>query len=338
MTCVQVQGKRIRRAYRTKPEAQRASHDLKQLRASDRWGDIPKEISWSFFKLKHAELTKTKDEQTQYRDRHSFEMLEECYPIQRLRQITPELLEGLKGKLLAKSYRKPAINRCLTALKAAMRCAETWKYATSQNWRTVSALKTPESRLLFYSLEELARLKSLCHDWWLTGFMLGYEAGLRPMEKLKLRVSDIHFDLKKLHIFDSKGGKSRWIPMTSRLQEYLGSLAMGSIYVLGDDLPNEDVWSSYWRKLIRNAKLKGSEYTLRHTFASHLAMQGVPLIIIAELLGHSLIRTTLTYSHLSPESLQTGIQKLPEPVDTMCTPFKIVTTSKPTHKGVILRR
>lgn len=323
LTNVQVQGKRIRRSYRTKPQAQRAATDLKLLRSSQRWGDTPKDISWSFFKLKYTEYGKTnKDEQTQYRDAHSFKMLESAFPIVKLHQIKPELLESLKGKLLAK-YNKPAINRCLSAIKAAMRRAEAWKYVTAQDWRTVSMLKTPKNRLLFYSLEELGELQKQCKGVWLTGFMLGYEAGLRPMEKFKLRVVDVNWHLHKLHIFDSKGGKSRWIPMTSRLESYLKSWPMEGEYVLGDDRPNKYVWSSYWRKLIRGAKLKGSEYTLRHTFASHLAMTGVPLIKIADLMGHSSIKTTMLYSHLSPESLETSIQRLPEPVAALCTPFRV---------------
>lgn len=38
----------------------------------------------------------------------------------------------------------------------------------------------------------------------------------------------------------------------------------------------------------------------RHTFASHLAMRGVPLKAIQELLGHASIVTTMRYAHLAP--------------------------------------
>jgi len=45
-------------------------------------------------------------------------------------------------------------------------------------------------------------------------------------------------------------------------------------------------------------------HTLRHTFASHLAMKGVSLYVIGSLLGHSNPQTTAVYSHLSPSSLE----------------------------------
>jgi site-specific recombinase XerD len=45
-------------------------------------------------------------------------------------------------------------------------------------------------------------------------------------------------------------------------------------------------------------------HDLRHTFASHLAMRGVPLIKIMEMLGHTKMDSTLIYAHLCPSSMR----------------------------------
>lgn len=42
-------------------------------------------------------------------------------------------------------------------------------------------------------------------------------------------------------------------------------------------------------------------HTLRHTFASHLAISGTPLQIIQKLLNHKDIKMTMRYAHLLPE-------------------------------------
>ena len=52
-------------------------------------------------------------------------------------------------------------------------------------------------------------------------------------------------------------------------------------------------------------------HTLRHTYASQLAIAGVPLRDIQELMGHQSSQTTLQYAHLSEEHVGKQVLKLP---------------------------
>lgn len=66
------------------------------------------------------------------------------------------------------------------------------------------------------------------------------------------------------------------------------------------------------RRLIDLARLPSATiHDFRHTFASHLAMQGVPLPTIQKLMGHKNIMTLMIYAHLSESHIQQSVNALP---------------------------
>jgi len=65
----------------------------------------------------------------------------------------------------------------------------------------------------------------------------------------------------------------------------------------GQDRKRAELWHFTW-------------HNLRHTFASHLVAEGVPLKAVQELLGHTDIRLTMRYAHLAPSATRTAVQVL----------------------------
>ena len=70
-------------------------------------------------------------------------------------------------------------------------------------------------------------------------------------------------------------------------------------------------------------------HMLRHTFASHLAMRGVPLKAIQELLGHASIVTTMRYAHLAPHVARDAVRLLDRARPPVAPPNSAPASSAP---------
>jgi site-specific recombinase XerD len=108
------------------------------------------------------------------------------------------------------------------------------------------------------------------------------------------------------------------VPMTSRLAQALREHR----HLKGPRVLYKDRGVVLTRQTIRdwltvacrraNVKYR-SPHCLRHTFCSHLAMRGAPARAIQELAGHSDLKTTQRYMHLTPAALEGAIRLLEQP-------------------------
>ena len=159
--------------------------------------------------------------------------------------------------------------------------------------------------------EELSAFFNVCDNFkFRTIFMLVYGSGLRIGEVANLRVEDI--DSKNMRIFvrAGKGNKERYtiLPKQSleMLREYWRKYRQqkrrGIMFLseLGEPI-TVGVIRTHFRKYRKKAKIneKATVHTLRHNFATDLIERGVTLIQVKELMGHSNIRSTMAYIHVS---------------------------------------
>jgi integrase len=121
-----------------------------------------------------------------------------------------------------------------------------------------------------------------------------------------------------------KSNKARYIPMDADVYKALFNRKKDTGYVFLES-NNKPFNGRYLERrldeLCKKVELrKIGWHTLRHTFASQLAMKGVPLNTIQALLGHSTITTTMRYAHLAPSTLRTAIDML-NPKTTFSSSF-----------------
>lgn len=137
---------------------------------------------------------------------------------------------------------------------------------------------------------------------------------MRCGELLNLKWEDIDFKREEFTVVKAKMHKTRKIPINSRLMEILEGVSRKNEYVfsnLGGSKLDATTLQEKFRRAVNTSGIKWCTLkSLRHTFASHLVMSGVPLLTVSKLLGHSNINTTMIYAHLSQEHLHDAVKKL----------------------------
>ena len=144
-------------------------------------------------------------------------------------------------------------------------------------------------------------------------FLVQWRAGLRVSEALALEVRDLSLDsdLPTIHVRRGKGAKPRLVPVHPELHSALASsLQFGNI-AQGDQLirasrSTADRWirAATEKAVEAGTILAGrriSSHTLRHSYAQHLLVNGIPINYLSRWLGHSSIQTTLIYLELVPD-------------------------------------
>ena len=154
-----------------------------------------------------------------------------------------------------------------------------------------------------------------------TFISLIYSCGLRLDELCNLKVSDIDSDRMQIHIRSGKGGKGRYVMLSQKillmLREYWKRYRPKE-YLFEGATPGKAISRRTVQRAFQVSVIKSKVkkcpclHTLRHSFATHLLEKGVNLIAIQKLLGHSNIRTTVTYTHLqsSPASVKSPFDDL----------------------------
>jgi integrase len=141
--------------------------------------------------------------------------------------------------------------------------------------------------------------------------------GCRAGELLAIRARDFDPHSRTLLIADSKSGKPRHVPLTDEGVELFDTMVAGK---MEDQRVFFRADGSGWYRMavvraMREACQRGkinppaTFHTLRHTYASHLAQAGTPLLFIASALGHSDTRMVEKhYGHFAPSHIADAIR------------------------------
>lgn len=240
-------------------------------------------------------------------------------PAKPLSALQPSDIHGYTQARLKAGILPGTINRELSVISAAINhAARRWGVPVVNPVR-YQWLKPEPPRLRYLTKPEALRLiahaEGLRLD--LADFIrLALHTGCRKNELLTLRWSDVHTEKRfiLLRPEQTKSNRRRAIPLNKTALQALESLKAGNKTEWVFARKNgERVKALDW--LFRKAvKLAGIEdfriHDLRHTFASWLVSEGVELVKVRDLLGHTSIKMTERYAHLMPDRLHDAVQVL----------------------------
>ena len=155
--------------------------------------------------------------------------------------------------------------------------------------------------------------------------LLALTTGARAGEILRIQYKDIDMENKYINLPETKNGSSRKIKITPKVYTILSQIEFegpnkylftGSRHDHLQSIPN--IYSTIANELFnseldtKDAKHRVCFHTLRHTFASWLAINGTPIFTIQKLMGHKDINMTLRYAKLSPDAGVEAVNNLEE--------------------------
>jgi integrase len=245
-----------------------------------------------------------------------------------LSQITTHDLEKFKDSLLKKGLAPQTTKHVLVLIRQIYNKMIAWGLWADQN--PIKGVKMPKinnRRVRFLTHKEadalLQEIRKVSQQVWEYS-LLSLHTGMRADECFSLLWGHIDYDQDMIHVADPKGGPSRDVYLTKKVREMLQAKKEGSKadFVFrathGGKIP--EVSKTFLRTVkkmgfndsITDRRQKVMFHTLRHTFASWLAIQGTPILEIKELLGHTTLAMTERYAHLIPDQKRESVRRMEE--------------------------
>jgi integrase len=219
-----------------------------------------------------------------------------------------------------KRARKASANRVLKILKAALNHAY---YEGHVGHRDAWGLKlklfrgVDAARVRYLTLAEAQRLVNACDPDFRALVRGALETGCRYSELTRLEVHDFNADVGTVTVRKSKNSKARHVVLTEQGAAFFRQMCAGRA---GDALIFVKANCEAWQASQQNARMHEANaraqlkppitfHGLRHTWASHAVMNGVPMIVVGKNLGHA--DTNMVekhYGHLAPSFINEAIR------------------------------
>jgi site-specific recombinase XerD len=169
--------------------------------------------------------------------------------------------------------------------------------------------KTPKRLPVVLSRSEVRRIwEAATKPWHAMIVKVLYACGLRISKAIGIEIPDLDGDRQMLHVREAKGAKDRYVPLTNTLLAELRTFwttHRHPRWLFPSPQTNRPPVPTTALRAIKNMACRAGIakhitcHTLRHAAATHWLEAGVTLPMIQRLLGHTSLRTTSIYLHVT---------------------------------------
>ena len=267
---------------------------------------------------RHAETTTVKN---QAAEQHYMAWWKARLKGVRLNHVTAAVIEDAQRVLLAQNLAPQTVLHYLKALRHVLNHAVRDGQLDRNPFARVPLVKVQNGKTRFLSPDEETRVLDKLgpiHGPWARLAML---TGLRLGEQVRLRWADVDLDRGLITLPETKAGTVQYVRLNEEAKEILRTRQIQQMNRHGaspfvypsDTLASPLDQRNFYARIFRPAVLAlhmddVGWHTLRHTFASRLAMSGQTEGTIATLLRHSTTALVRRYSHLSQSHLQAAVE------------------------------
>jgi site-specific recombinase XerD len=257
----------------------------------------------------------------------------------KISEITPQHFELIVSAILKRGLSKCTANKVIQHFKAVFNHSFNNETIARNPAKSFKQLRLDSKEMDYLSKEEMEQFLTYTSEryvgeerWkhvlgltlFLTGARLGEVLGLEwgriNFDRDSILISQMWSPIERKLIYSTKGRKDRVIPLNSYLKTELAALRNSSkgsfIFSDAKDGPIDpnNFRKRNWEKDFKDAKVKAIRiHDARHTYASLFMMAGGNLYELKEVLGHTSIKTTERYAHLSSNHLA-GVKDIIKPL------------------------
>jgi integrase/recombinase XerD len=325
-------GHRHRETFGTrKSDAEKATAIIAHNRLHQKLG-IPKstgssvaleELVEKYFRSQKNHLAYNTERSYRNCTRRLLEFFKQRFPrVEQIDKITKDYLEELMLELHGEGKTSATINTHLRVIKLLFR------YAVAEDLLQISPAEKlqpykqqRDKRMPYWKTDELKRILEAVNPGYRDHFEFLFFTGLRKAELYNLTWDDVRLGRKpEITVqgkddFNTKTNLIRQIPLCPqavRIVKRREKLAHPRYVFTQPDGSKIKQWTlnNVLRPLLLKLDMTGTVHQFRHSFASHMVMNGAGIEAVSKLLGHTNVATTMIYAHLSPDYLREAVNKL----------------------------